>query len=720
LALLAAGGQHAGAGGPRVLPEGKLPEDSRLGPLKDLNGYFPMEVCASPEAWEARAAALKRQVLVGTGLWPMPAATPANPVIHGKIDRDTYTVERVYFESWPGFFVTGSLYRPKGATGKRPGVLCPHGHWNNGRFYDAGPDQVLRDIVNGAERFRVGGRFPLQARCVQLARMGCVVFHYDMIGYADSIQLEHRPGSREHMNTAENWGFFSPQAELRLQTMMGLQTYHSVRALDFMSSLPDVDPARIAVTGASGGGTQTFMICAIDPRPAVSFPAVMVSTAMQGGCTCENCSYLRVGTGNIELAALVSPRPLGMTAADDWTKEIATKGLPELAAHYKLLGVPDRVMAKALVQFPHNYNYVSREVMYHFVNKHLGLGLAEPIIEEDFSPLSIAELTVWDDAHPRPPKGDDVERALVKAMTEDSDRQLAALTPIDPSSLARYREVVGGAVQVMLGRELPPDGAVEQVSVAEHDRQGYLEFASLLRYKAKGEELPAVFLMPKNWNKEVVLWFHEEGKACLFDTGGQPRPQVQRLVDAGYAVGSCDLFGQGEFLAEGNAPAGGRLNQSGRDAWAGYAGYTYGYNHSLFSQRVHDVLSLLSFARHDEHHPSKIHLIGLSGAGPWVAAALAAAPGSFERAVVDTGGFRFATLDRLDHPHFLPGSVKYGDLPAFLALATSPGLLIMGEPEAPKIVRAVWTASGQTGEPAVRSVDDAEKEAAAVDWVINR
>ena len=123
----------------------------------------------------------------------------------------------------------------------------------------------------------------------------------------------------------------------------------------------------------------------------------MVSTAMQGGCTCENCCNLRIGTGNVEFAGLIAPRPLGMTGANDWTKEIATKGLPELKQHYAMLGVPDLVMGKVMPQFGHNYNYVSREVMYHWFNKHLKLGLAEPIVEEDFEPLSIAEMTVWDD-----------------------------------------------------------------------------------------------------------------------------------------------------------------------------------------------------------------------------------------------------------------------------------------------------------------------------------
>src|SRR5262249_47508999 len=151
-----------------------------------------------------------------------------------------------------------------------------------------------------------GARYPLQARCAQLARMGCVVFHYDMVGNADSTAVAHAAG------------FTDADALLRLQSAMGLQTWNSVRALDFLTSLPDVDPRRIGVTGASGGGTQTFILCAIDDRPAVAFPAVMVCTQMQGGCVCENAPYLRQGTGNVEVAGLFAPKPLGMTGANDW------------------------------------------------------------------------------------------------------------------------------------------------------------------------------------------------------------------------------------------------------------------------------------------------------------------------------------------------------------------------------------------------------------------
>ena len=196
----------ASAEAPRVLDPGTLPDDQRLGDLTTLNGYFPFEVPGTPQQWAKRSKRVHRQMLVALGLWPMPTKTPASAVVHGKIDRGQYTVEKVSLESFPGHFVTGNLYRPKGQSGRGPGVLCPHGHWRDGRFYDAGEKKVRTEIEAGAEKFDPSGRYPLQARCVKLARMGCVVFHYDMVGYAESVQLSHRPGLREPMNTAKDWG----------------------------------------------------------------------------------------------------------------------------------------------------------------------------------------------------------------------------------------------------------------------------------------------------------------------------------------------------------------------------------------------------------------------------------------------------------------------------------------------------------------------------------
>jgi cephalosporin-C deacetylase-like acetyl esterase len=156
-----------------------------------------------------------------------------------------------------------------------PAVLSPHGHWPGGRFQDIEEPERRAELASGAERFDNAARHILQARAVQLARMGAVVFLYDMVGYADSVQIpqEIAHSARGRTRAGPDDGlFFSVRAELRLHSILGLQIWNAVRALDFLTALPDVDPARIAVTGASGGGTQTFLLAAIDDRPAWCFP----------------------------------------------------------------------------------------------------------------------------------------------------------------------------------------------------------------------------------------------------------------------------------------------------------------------------------------------------------------------------------------------------------------------------------------------------------------
>ncbi len=704
---------------PRVLPEGEKPTDRRLGELRSLNDDFPFTPPENAEQWQSRAAAVRRRLLVATGLWPMPSATPAAAVVHGKVERDGYTVEKVYLESFPGHYVTGNLYRPAECDGELPAVLSPHGHWPDGRFHDHGEKAVRQMIVEGAERFEVGGRHPLQARCVQLARMGCIVFHYDMVGYADSVQLSHAPRRREALCTAENWGFSSPQAELRLQNHMGLQTYNSIRALDWLLSLPEVDPDRIGVTGASGGGTQTFMLCAVDPRPAVSFPAVMVSTAMQGGCACENACYLRIGTGNIEFAGLFAPRPLGMTAANDWTNEIEQKGLPELKRLYATVGAPDNVMAKALVHFPHNFNYVSRAVMYSWMNKHLGLGLEQPIVEDDYVPLSREEMSVWNEQHPAPAeRGEEHERALVRWMTDDARAQLDALRPRDVASAAEYRRVVGGAWDVMLGRKLPGDGEVRAKTVAEDDRGPYTERNLLIEYLPGDEQIPAVALLPAGWDETVIVWADPAGKQALFDAEGRPIAAARRLLDAGAAVLAVDLLGQGEFTDDG-APVGRQPFHGEQRNWHLFAGYTFGYNHPMFAQRVHDLLSAVAFARSEAFGAKRVMLLGVNGAGRWVAGACAQAGDAVEKAALDTTGFRFAPLVEFDHPDFLPGAVKYGDLPGLIALAAPVPLRLAGEGNTvPEPIAAAYTAIGAGDHVTVCTASDDECLAAAVAWLL--
>ena len=646
-----------GAGPVRLFEKGKVPPDRRLGPQRMLGDkYHPWKAPKSRKAWEAQAEKLREQMLVATGLWPMPPSPPLKPVIHGRIEREDYTIEKVYFASHPGHYVTGSLYRPKSVKGRVPGVLTPHGHWPNGRFYDAGEAKAKEQIGKGGEKFAAGGRYPLQARMVHLARMGCVVFHYDMVGYADSGPLDHRSG------------FGDVAAALRLQNMMGLQTFNSIRALDFLLSLDDVDPDRIGITGASGGGTQTFMLCAIDPRPDVAFPAVMVSTAMQGGCVCENCCYLRQNINNITIAALFAPRPMALSGADDWTIDIETRGLPELKQVYGLFGKADRVNAKGYPQFKHNYNQVAREMMYSWFNRYLDLGHDEPIAERDFKPVPPAELSVFDKQHPRPGDARTIEQYR-EYLAAESDRQFAELILRDKKGLERYRRVVGTAARVMLN-------PVEHTGITARVF-GTGTYAGGVRYECgtlgrtdRGQAIPWVLLSPKKPNGTLVGWFDRDGKAGLFDDEGAPRPAIRKLLDAGMQVVSGDVFLTGELVPADRPVDRVPVNQR-------FLGYTYGYNTPPLASRVQDVLTVVSSLAAREEART-VHLVGSRGAGVWVLLAKAVSGGKRGRTIADLGGFRFETIERADDPMLLPGALKYGGIAGLAALAAPARVTVSG------------------------------------------
>ncbi len=658
--------------------------DPRTTALVTLDGEHPWEPPGDLAAWQQRAARLRRQILVAAGLWPLGERPPVEAVIHGDIDRGDYRVCKVFFETWPGFFLTGNLYLPSVLNGPAPAVLSPHGHWLDGRFYTRPDGELAGELASGAERSEAPARYPLQARCAQLARMGCVVFHYDMVGYGDARQLGHEDE------------FSAVEALLWGQSQFGFQTYDSLRALDFLAGLPEVDPRRIGVTGASGGGTQTFILCAIDERPAAAFPAGMVSSAMQGGCVCENAPHLRVDTTNVEIAALMAPRPLALSAADDWTLEIESKGLPQLKRVWALFDAEERVSAHCWPQFGHNYNLHAREMMYGWFDRHLGLGHGQPVREQPFEPIEPAGLSVFDAEHPLPERAGD-RASIQAAMRAAAEARLATLVPSTPAELAEFRRVVGGALEVLLSTSLEE---VEPVAVREVNvLDGGARELRLVPADDHGD-IPATLLAPRDANGTVCVAVSGSGRAALLDRFSAQGAALRAALERGTTILLPEVL-LGEEEARGERVA----LRTDAERHGRYAGYTWCYNRSLIAERARDLLAAIAYAARLPG-AQRVVLWGEGRAGPRALLAAALARERVARALVDWS-WDFRGIRDLADPNLLPGALRYGGLDSFAGLCAPIELRLAGRREAPATAAACYRAGGM---PDHVSVEAAESE----------
>lgn len=318
-------------------------------------------------SWEKRASRIKEGIIKGLKLDQMPKIEGGlNAIVRDTKRMDGYIVENIAIESFPGFYITGNLYTPITKINKHAAILSPHGHGKDGRLMER-----------------------VQIRCAAFARMGAIVFAYDMIGFGESVQVDHN----------------IPIAAV-------IQTFNSKRVLDYLLSRPDVDPERIGVTGCSGGGTQAFLITAVDDRIKVSAPVTQVSAHFFGGCVCESGMpihrYNGFQTNNVEIAALCAPRPLLLVSnGEDWTRNTPIIEYPYIQKIYALYNVEHKVDNVHLPLEIHSYDYSKRVAVYNFFAHHLKLNNRNiPYndgYKEDFvKTLSFTELRVFNKNNPMP------------------------------------------------------------------------------------------------------------------------------------------------------------------------------------------------------------------------------------------------------------------------------------------------------------------------------
>ncbi len=553
----------------------------------DTNTHFKPPAFSSLSEWTARREFLRKQVMFAAGLLPMPERTPLNAKIFDRIENKDYSIEKVYIETLPGFYLAGNLYRPLGKTGKFPGMLAPHGHATYGRVEH-------------------GTLFSVPSRGINHARQGYVVFAYDMIGFVDTVQIPH--------------AFGGPREQLWSFGPFGLQTWNSIRALDFLQTLPDVDPERIVVTGESGGGTQTFMLCAVDDRPRWSAPVNMISLIMQGGSPCENAPGLRVGTNNVEIAALMAPKPMLMVAATgDWTKNTPKEEFPAVKAIYDLYGKGDQVET-IQIDAPHNYNRESREAVYKFMAKKvLNDSDASKYTEKNIRQERLADMMVFF-GRPFPPNAVKYEE-LFSNWVRSAKQQNDSIR--DPQQAREY-------LQMALGTQWP--AKVENEATGEQ---------IVMTRGGVGDRVPGIWTRGKGG---AVLIVHPDGAAAA-----RKSAEAAAAARDGRTVLAIDAFQTGTAVTSRD-----RSHQ-----------YFLTFNRSDDANRVQDIVTAIAFLV--QSGETNITVVGLGKAAVWAtfAAAVTPHPVSLNAPL---GNFKGDDQDFVDQ-FFVPGIQRAGGLDVAVRLA---------------------------------------------------
>jgi dienelactone hydrolase len=586
-------------------------EDARNTNIVSTDSHMPLPSFTSLEAWQARKAFLRNQILVAAGLSPLPEKTPLNPQVFGKTEGRGYTLEKVLIETLPGFYLGGNLYRPRDGRPKHPGILNPHGHWPYGRLenepIDSGP-----------------------AFGISLARQGYVVFAYDMVGYTDTLQVPHRFGG----------------AGMRLWSLgpLGLQMWDSIRALDFLASLPDVDSRRLGAVGASGGGTQSFLLAAADDRIQFDSPVNMVSAIMQGGDLCENAPGLRLNTSNVEFASMMAPRPmLVVSDTTDWTRNVPKEEFPAIKKIYDLYGKGDQA---SVVQFEavHNFNQQSREAVYRF----------------------LAQLNPgWSES--RELKEHNIEAPMLQDMMALSDRMLPA-GALDLSGLFHEWRAMAEAqnaqtqdTKFLLGR-LRQTLTVEDPADVIAEKNGQ---SIVLSRPARKDRVPGISIPGKG---DIAIVVDADGSAAALKSdvvlGLRKEKRPLLLLDVfqtGAAKAPRDREDHPTIIPENNADESAVERRA--DAAGGGPKFLT-YNVSDDAARVQDIVTAIAYAHKTSPH---IDLYARGDAALWAtfAAAVSATPVTLHL----NDEPRMATDDDYLIHFDVPGILRAGGLPVAEQLA---------------------------------------------------
>lgn len=630
--------------------------DTRATTLMDANHFEAQIPPVQDRAhWEKRKAELKELVLNSAGLWPEPEKTPLNARVFDERQGDGFRVAKVYFESLPGYLATGNLYRPASGSGPFPAVVSPHGHWEYGR-------------LTNSEAGSVPGR------CIDLARMGFVVFSIDMVGYNDSLQLPHDPGKSRAQLKADSplpydqrvfqADFDFPQAALYGFSLGGLQVWNAVRAVDFLSGLPEVDPERIGATGASGGATQTLLLMAVDDRIKAAAPVNIIGARKHPGCRCENFPGLWRDTTTIELAATFAPKPLLLPSAteDPWTNSFPERELPIFEKYYGLYGAEENVH-NVHIEAGHNYNAETRAAVYEWFARHLKS--PDPAVENPV-PVSpemkgLGDLRVFPDKVL--PESALSGFQVMSNWIDTSEEAYHSTIPKSAAEMSRFASTFGKHLAQVLGAEISPEVTSRSVSDTNAGDSRYERL--VLGREGKGDAFHVEVVSGGNTSRGTLMLVQPEELGGLLRPEGDLREYTKALAENGYRIVRVGGYASGELSIS-------------RETWESFS-WPDVYNRDNRLNGIQDIVTAMAFA--EESWPNdQLTLAGLGRCGILTAFA-GAVHGGADRAIVDLVG-RDPGVDSELAEIFPVGSIRrVGDFRTAALLLMSKSLTVLNPAE---------------------------------------
>ncbi|MBM4067585.1 MAG: acetylxylan esterase [Planctomycetes bacterium] len=600
------------------------------------------------QEWDQRRAALRTAMFEAMGTFP-DKSHPLQARVTGVLRRDGYRIEKVVLQTRPGVYMTSSLYLPEPTRGPYPAVLVVHGHWPGAR----------RDPV-------------VQARCLGLVKLGFVVLAVDAFGAGERY-------TAPALGTYHGALFGSTLWPVG-QTLLGMQVYDNRRAVDYLTSRPEVDGKRLGITGASGGGNQTMYAGALDERFGAVVPVCSVGTyqayLQAACCVCEVLPGALRFCEEGDVLALVAPRALLVVNATrdafQFSVGEAARSIKRARPVFQLLDAEPK-LRHATFESPHAYNQAMRETMYGWMTRWLkNEGQGKPIAEPAHQVEKVEDLTCL-------PVGKRPAGFLFPATFAAAEARRLLAANKAPDHLERW-QATAAVKRSQLVRQIFgefPRARLPEARTGKASTQGEVRTLPLVLHPEPAMPVP-VLLQTRGKGKEprpACLMLHIEGKDEALR-----HPLAAAFLERGWAVAAADLRATGETrsASDGQGIAGAPDHNSAEHAlWVG---------RPLLGQWVFDARSFLEWlGRQKTLNPRRLTVVGIGQAALIAACVTGVEEHVAGLVLIDAPATIITETPYPSGTHMgmlAPALLRVGDVPQLAALTGPRKLVIAGGKDA--------------------------------------